>query len=180
MKLRAIALAMFSFFATLPAPLFVCTPVICMTGCTVSAQQIRDSGAVVGNMLINMAAAVQNETEAARLVAAGEALIKATANFQLGSATAIINDSINAAMVILSALPQTAAIAPLLPIVEAAIDILLANIHPNGNKIMVKTSTVKLATIHHRVGRSQAGDFKAAFNSTLKANPKLALVQPIS
>lgn len=152
-----------------------------MTGCTVTAEQVQRDGAVVGNMLISMAAVVQDAAKSAELVKWGQNIITATANFQTGSPVAYINDAINAATAILSSIPQTQAIALLLPFIEAAIDLLLDRIN-TVNKVTtvaamaarVKPSTVKLAVIHHRMLRSESGDMRAAWNATVKAN-KLAV-----
>ena len=144
-----------------------------VVGCTVTAQQIQEEGATVGNMLISMANVVQDPASAAKLQKIGQGLIAATANFQLGSPTAIINDSINAAEVVLASIPKTQAIALLLPIAEAAIDILIANLNKTTGKmgpVTLAQSTVTMASVHHRLFRSPAGDMKAAYNDTVTKN----------
>ena len=116
-----------------------------VVGCTVTAQQIQEEGATVGNMLISMANVVQDPASAAKLQKIGQGLIAATANFQLGSPTAIINDSINAAEVVLASIPKTQAIALLLPIAEAAIDILIANLNKTTGKMGPVTRQIQQA-----------------------------------
>jgi malate synthase len=140
-----------------------------MTGCTASAQTIQADGVTVGNMLISMSAVVTDPVKAANLAKIGQGLVAYMGTFQTGSSTAYINDAINAASAILSSLPQTQQIAVLLPIVEAAIDILLANIQ-SVSTASLHPRTVQLAKIHHRLLRSQAEDMRAAYNDAVKAN----------
>jgi hypothetical protein len=164
-KLGAWAMIALLFLAIVP-----------VTGCAVTAAEIQADGAAVGKAMLSVAEIEEstNPALAQNLTLAANSLIAATANWQTGSSTAIINNALNVAEVALAAIPQTAAIAPLIPIAEAALDILVANINPNAVSTTHLTARYSLPSIHHRLGRSPKGDFISAWNGVVNAHPKLA------
>lgn len=164
-KLGAWALIALLFLAIVP-----------VTGCVVTASEIQADGAAVGKAMLSIAAieVATDPTLAQNLTLAANSLIAATANWQTGSPIAAINTALNVAEVALAAIPQTEMIAPLIPIAEAAIDILVANINPNAVSTTHLTARYSLPSIHHRLGRSPKGDFISAWNGVVNAHPKLA------
>lgn len=176
--------------------LLIAAPVtISATGCTTSASQVQQDGATIAQAIQQIAALETeqgNTALAQNLTTASQALEAATANYQTGSATAIIGDAATAVEVALAAIPTTAAYAPLVPIAVAAIDTLLSNIGTKtttpaaapaaapsvfGAHAMVASPATRLVQIKanapkipHRILRSPEGDFKSAWNAqALKA-----------
>jgi hypothetical protein len=179
-KLRALAMLM-----TLGVGMCAMTVTTTATGCTAAevATQIKNDGAAVAAAAENVATALQatDSSLASKLEMAAQALQAVTQNFTAGSAVAYINDAANAVEVILALIPITAPFAALIPIVVAAIDLLIANLPAPTSTSLVGTRKViynpyrtpnvdKLIT--HRFGRSKAGDIKAAFNKLATAHPE--------
>ena len=151
--------------------------IISTTGCTVTAAQISSDGQTVANALLAIAKleAVADPSLAANLTSAANALIAATANWTSGSGLAIFNDAAQVAEAALAAIPQTAIIAPLIPIAVAALDILIADISSGSVGLSANVNPYRgKAQIHHRFLRSPEGDFKAAWNTVVNAHPDLA------
>jgi hypothetical protein len=184
-RLGAWALSFLTAFATLNPGTWVTaagasTMMLTTTGCTVSAAQIQADGKALHEALLSVANiyTLTSPTAAANLVTAANALLAVTQNWQTGSSIAIFNDAANAVEVILAAIPQTAAIAPLIPIAVAALDILLANVNPKASNAVALHAMASpkgnpyrgKATIKHRMGRSIEGDFKAAWNKAAAEN----------
>jgi hypothetical protein len=188
-KLGAWALSFLTAFATLnPGSVVAATGVSTLllgtTGCGVTPAQIQADGKALDEALLSIANVytLTNPTAAANLVAAANALLAITQNWQTGSSIALFNDAANVVEVALAAIPQTAVFAPLVPIAVAALDILVANVNPTGSSAVTLHTMASpqgnpyrgKATIHHRIGRSLEGDFKAAWNKTVEEN-KLAM-----
>jgi hypothetical protein len=166
----------------LSAIILVGTLPLCVanTGCTVSVAQIKADGAAVAQAVSSIAA-IEQATDpalAAKLTDAANALLAITNNWTTGSSVALFNDAANAVEVVLALVPQTAAIAPLIPIAVAAIDILIANINPaQASLVKAKASYNPYrgkVVINHRFGRSVEGDFKATWNGVVKLYPALS------
>jgi hypothetical protein len=179
LKLRALAMLM-----TLGVSMCAMTVVVPTTGCTPAqvATQIKNDGAAVAAAAENVATALQatNSALASKLEMAAQALQAVTQNFTAGSTVAYINDAANAVEVIMALIPITAPFAALIPIVVAAIDLLISNLPASSAvKAMARPAPYnpyrtpnvdKLIT--HRFGRSKAGDIKAAFNTMATAHPE--------
>jgi hypothetical protein len=179
LKLRAWAM-----LTTLMVGMCAMTVVVPTTGCTPAeiATQIKNDGATVAAACTSLAVALQATSPdiASKLNMAGQALLAVTSSWTAGTTIAYINDAANAVEVILALIPMTAAFAPLVPIVVAALDLLLANI-PSISGAMVsakarvhnpyRTANVD-KLIKHRFGRSKAGDIKSAFNTMATAHPE--------
>lgn len=172
-KLGSLVLCTLTLVATMP-----------LSGCTASAAQIQGDGAALAQALNSLAAVETTEgnTEAAaNLTKAADAMLAATKNWSTGTPTAIITDAANVAEIALAAIPQTAAIAPFIPIAVAALDVLLANIPgaavaPNMRGVAPMYSSFVPA---HKLGRSKRGDFIAAWNETVREHPSVG-VKPLS
>ena len=150
-----------------------------LTACVQTDAQIAADGNAIAQACLSIAAIEQTENPAlaANLTTAAKSLEALTANWQTGNSTAILASAAAALQIILAAIPQTALIAPLVPIAFAAIEVLLANIGAKVGGVNVKAIAPGWYTgaqIPHRLGRDASGDFKAAWNSTAKANPALA------
>lgn len=155
---------------------------ITSTGCPGNVDvQVQQDGNAIAIALLNIAAQEQalDPTISAKLVQIANDLKAATANFSTGGSIAIVNDALTAASIVLASIPQTAAFAPLVPIAEAAIDILIANIGGTPAPTTVAAAHARIAGPHytypsaqipHRIFRSPQGDFKAAWNDTAKKN----------
>lgn len=179
-KMVSVALCLTMFSTLLP-----------MAGCSQSTAQIAAEGKAVSNALL-MVANIENGADPAvgeRLTQIANSIAAITSNWQTGSSEALFNDAANAAEVVLAQIPQTAIIAPLIPIAVAAIDLLIETIHPPASPAAsgaVELSSVALsahtahianpykgAKIKHRLFRSKAGDIKAAWNEVTAAHPEL-------
>lgn len=170
------------WISTTTAMLCVCLSMftVPLTGCTITPAEVAADGQAISNALI--AVGVVYPQASADLDKAAAAVVAATSNWQTGSVTADINTALGGAEAVLSAIPQTSAVAQLIPIAVAAIDILIAAIPPppvaatanvsvplaarakpaNPYKL---TPDQQKALVHHRMGRSPAGDMKTAWNA---------------
>lgn len=163
--------------------------VLFIVGCTPVATQIAADGKVVGQAMLNMAAIIQvtNPTSAATLTTAANALEAATANWTTGSSLALVNDAAQVAEVALASIPQTTAVAPLVAVAVAALDIIIAEAGGTGATtpaIVHASRPVMVAAVNpyrgkykikHVPFRSPEGDFKAAWNSVANAHPSLSV-----
>lgn len=153
-----------------PAIVMVCLlPFVTMpmTGCTISASQVKADGQAIAQACNSIAAQIApvNPTLAARLTAASTALLAVTDNWTTGSAVADFNNAANAVEAILAAIPVTAPYATLVAIAVAAVDVLIANLNPNTVNVRLDGNPyIGKAHIKHRLGRSPEGDLKAAWN----------------
>jgi hypothetical protein len=167
--------------------------------CKITAAQIQADGLAVGNAILQIANAIKatDPTLSAELTTAANGLIAATANWQEGSATAILEDAENAVIVALNLIPLTSPYAPLVAIAFAALNILLANTMTQPAQAAASSlSRVSIVThmaesnpshspwygqakISHEFLRPLRKDFEAAWNGAVKANPKLG-VGPIN
>lgn len=97
--------------------------------CKITDQQIVADGAAVAQALKNLAAALEatDPTLAANLIAAANALVAATQNWQTGDTLTDIETAEQAAIAVLNAIPVTSPYAPLVAIAFAALNLLIAN-----------------------------------------------------
>lgn len=185
-KLRATFLMLLVLLSTLA--------VVPMTGCG-TATLIADAQAVA-NACLSIAKIEQtaSPTLADNLTAAANALIAATTGWTSGSPTAIINDAAIVVQAALAAIPETAAIAPLIPIAIAALDIILANTQPSpapsaavlqaraaaATNPYAPTAKAIESALNHRsfTHWTKTGNLRPAFtsmwNKTAKSTPGLA------
>lgn len=158
--------------------------------CKVTDQMLVADGAAVGQALENLGAAIETSDPslAASLIAAGKAVVSATANWQTGSALTDIETAEQAAIVILNAIPLTSPYAPLVAIAFDALNVLIANLqtqpntssNPTGETVSAHTLLAHAATlntdspwkgkakIQHEWLRAPRKDFEAAWNSKAK------------
>lgn len=156
--------------------------VVPLTGCNPpSPEQIAADGKALGIALNAVANLTANPNTAASLHTAANDIVAATANWQTGSSTAIINSIAQATEVVLGSIPTTEFIAPLVAIAVAALDSLIANVPPPPAQVSAGRSYAMnpyrgKAHIHHMLLRSPEGDLKAAWNGEVKKNPSLHAV----
>ena len=149
--------------------------------CKVVASVVAADGKAIDAALISIANVEQpiNPTVAADLLAAGTALVTATANWQTGSAVNDINTAAAAIEAILNVIPATAPYAVFVAIAVAALDILMANLGAQsaltGNYIkdarMVAKAIDNLPPNHWR-GQAKIqhnGDLRKGFENTWNA-----------
>lgn len=147
------------------------------TGCTISQAQLIADGNALSAALTSTAKvmAATDPATAQKLLLAANALSQVTANWNGTSSIDKLNAIASGAEVVLAAIPQTAIVTPFLPIAIAALDVVLANTQPAAASARVTLSSAeaqnlagyRLAAEHairHRLLRSPAGDFKAAWN----------------
>lgn len=161
--------------------------------CNITANQIKEDGQAVANAVLAIAKieAPINPELAANLTTAANGLIAVTSTWTQGSSVAIFNDAATVLEVALGAIPETAAIAPLIPIAVAAIDLLIANIgnpSPAITPDAVKVTMFRVeqhaainpnpyrgkAVIPHSHWRSMKDDFISAWDKTADEHPELA------
>ncbi len=158
-----------------------------LTGCSTTASQVQADGQVLYNTIIQLAAVEEpmNPALAGNLTTAAQDLLAVTSVWQTGSAVATFNDAANAVEAALAAIPQTAAVAPFIPIIVGGIDLLIANIPGSTATPSASTSLTSLhvaanlnvyriesqVLVHHRAFRSPEGDFRAAWNAVVKEHP---------
>ena len=155
--------------------------------CKISAATIAADGKAVGTALDQIAnlVAPTNPTLAADLTTAGNGIISATANWQSGSDTAILEDAENVAIDALNLIPVTAPYAALVAIAFAALNLLLANTQtqaavtgnaiPDAHALLSHATTINTdspwagkAVIPHQHGRDFRKDFEASWNAAGK------------
>jgi hypothetical protein len=119
--------------------------------CKPTAAEIKADGAAVGDALEQIAALpllkTADPTADAALEAAGEGIITATANWQTGSTTAVIEDAENAAVVALNLIPVTTPYAGVVALAFAALNILIANISTQPAQAAASGSMAKLMIV---------------------------------
>lgn len=145
------------------------------TGCSVSTNEIVQDGTAVGNAVLQIAQspafAAAYPVQAAQMVTGANALLALTNGWKTGDSTAEIMAAASALQIILAAIPATSnnPWVQLIPIAAAAIAILIAAIQNNSPAVTAKRTTAEITkayksgVIKHRLGRSLAGDFNAAW-----------------
>jgi hypothetical protein len=154
--------------------------------CKVTDAMIVADGAAVGQALENLGAAVAttDPTLSTNLIAAGKAVVAATANWATGDTLTDIETAEQGAIVVLNAIPVTSAYAPLVAIAFAALNILIANLQTqpatpanpatetvSAHALLVHAATLNTnspwkgkAKIEHGWRRTPRQDFEAAWN----------------
>jgi len=140
-----------------------------------AGDEIVQDGAAVGNAVLQIAQnpsfAAAYPAEAAKMVTGATALLALANNWNTGDSTAEIMAVVSALQVILAAIPATSnnPWVQLIPIAVAAIAILVAAIQNTSPAVTTKRTTAEITraytsgVIKHRLGRSLAGDFNAAW-----------------
>jgi hypothetical protein len=155
--------------------------------CKITSAQIQADGKAVGQALDNLAAALESTepTIASDLTTAGNALIAATANWQEGSSTAILDDAENTVIIALNAIPITTPFAPLVAIAFTAVNLLIANSQTqttqtgsataNVHALLTREASINTdspwhgkAEIKHHFLNPPRKDFESAWNSAAK------------
>ena len=107
--------------------------------------------------------------------AAIAALQTAEAGWNGGGDIQIVVDALNTLVAVTAVIPVTAAYSPLIDVLVAAVEAVLALLSATGNTVSVRTTVaqnphVGAYKITHRWGRTPAGDFKANWNSVANAH----------
>jgi hypothetical protein len=152
------------------------------TGCAVTEAQIVADAQVVasaahsiGNLLLATDAKLGND-----IILAANDLSTAASQWTTGGTLANITSALNAVDIILASIPipMVQLVAEFLPIAVAGIEAIFANL-PQGAQTMtvhqLRTYNGKapIEYVHHRIGRSLEGDFKAAWNAAVNRHPEL-------
>lgn len=148
-------------------------PMTLLQGCTPSAAQIQGDGAAIATMLNQIAIVIAptDPTDATALQTAAAGITAATANWTSNSPIAILTAATNAVEVVLVRIGQNntvvALVADLLPIVTAAITVLISSVQ--NQPVPAEARKV----IPHRIGRSPEADVNAAWQAKAKLHPQL-------
>ena len=175
-RLSGIAGVMLMLLMLIPAPL--------MTGCAVTeaqivadAQVVASAAQSVGNLLLATDAKLGND-----IILAAKDLSAAASQWTSGSTLATITSALNALDIVLASIPipMVQLVAEFLPIAVAGIEAIFANLPANSvpkmatvRQLRTYNGKMPIEYIHHRIGRSLEGDFKAAWNSAVNAHPEL-------
>lgn len=180
-KLGAIALIALLLTGTVP-----------MVGCTVTSAELKGDSSALAAALTSLSAALASTdaTTAADLSTAAAGLNAVVGSWDTSTAASKINAIASGVETVLAKIPATSQYAALVAIAVAAVDALIANVGTKAqlearSRVAAPSMSVALieyrqrgqGQIHHRFGRSTAGDFKVAWNGAIAAN-HLA-VQPI-
>lgn len=165
-KLGAVALILLLLLGTMP--------VMATSGC--SSSELQADATTLANALTGLAGAIQatNPSIAASLKTAAASLTAAANGTGVGPAwEQALNAAAAGAEVVMSAIPITAPFATLLSIAVAAAELIISNTTSStGAKAVVRTNAASMLwylragtpLVKHRLGRSRAGDVKAAWN----------------
>lgn len=127
--------------------------------CENIAATVQADGKVLDEALDQLAAAVEptNATLAATLTTVGAGIESATANFQTGSATAIIDDAEGAALTALELIPLTAPYANFAAIAFAGLNLLIANSKTQPAQAAATTGVAKMMIVAHAASVNTSG-----------------------
>ena len=180
-KLGAIALMALLLTGTVP-----------MVGCTVTSAELKSDTSSLAVALTSLSAALASTdaTTAADLSTAAAGLNAVVSSWDTSTAASKINTIASGVETVLAKIPSTSQYVSLVAIAVAAVDALVANVgtkdqvaarervsSPAMSAALVDYRQRGVSQIHHRFGRSAAGDFKAAWNSAIASNHLAA--QPI-
>lgn len=143
------------------------------TGC--SGSEIENELNVVLQEAVNVLAVVDpNAPWVPQLQKAITTLKTAEATWTGGGAVNDLISALNTIVAITGAIPLTAPYAPLIGILVAAIEAVMAALpKPTINMSAEYNQFVGKTTIPHHFGRSRAYDFKSAWNKAANADPTL-------
>ena len=164
--------------------------------CKINAAQIKADGQAVGTAVLDIAGLISatDPSLAAQLTAAANGLIEVTANWQDGSAVAILQDAEQAVIVVLNLIPLTSPFAPFVAIAFAALNLLIANSQTqtqqtgdgphDAHLLLTVAKTLNTdspwfnkAQIKHHTFNSPTKDFTSAWNGAVDANPSVGLAK---
>ena len=118
--------------------------------CKITAAQIAADGQSVGEALEQIAVTPGIDPAiAADLTSAGKGIIAATANWQEGGVTAVLEDAENVAITALNLIPLTAPFAGAVAIAFAALNLLLANTSTQPAQAAATSSIEKVLIVAH-------------------------------
>lgn len=148
-----------------------------LTGC--SASQVENEINVVLQEATNvLAVAFPGAPWLSQLQAAITALKTAEATWQAGGAVQIVIDALNTIVAITAAIPLTEIVSPLIDILVAGIEAVLAALPAPATTLTMRAQApnphIGRVVIKHRWAHSRASDFKSAWNIVARSNPALA------
>lgn len=147
------------------------------TGCSESST-VKEINTVLTEATNILAVADPSATWVPQLKSAVASLETAETTWQNGGAIQIVDDALNTVVAVTAAIPLTAAYSPLVDILVAGIEAVLAALPTSTST--ATTATVALnphigrVVIKHHFLHSRVDDFKDAWNAAVKANPSLA------
>ena len=154
-------------------------PGLLLAGCTVSASQLKADAQALATALTSLSAALTTEdaATASRLELAAESLTAVVNNWDASTAAGKLNTAAAGVETVLAGIPSTSKYATLVAIAVAALDVLLQNTSTASAKVKLTNADsdrllgLRVAgrnAVEHRWGRSEVGDFKAAWNRTVQ------------
>jgi hypothetical protein len=157
----------------------VLIPALTLSGCTITANQLKNDAAALAAALTSLSAAVSpsDASAAAKLALAAESLNAVVNQWDASSSIGLLNTVAAGAETALAGISSTSKYAALVAIAVGAIDVILANTnttkaraltlsHAESDRLVVARATARKA-VAHRLGRSPEGDFKAAWNHVI-------------
>lgn len=105
------------------------------------------------------------------------ALETAEADWQAGGTVTNVDNALNTIVAITAVIPLTASYSPLIDVLVAGIEVILAALPASTTVSLVQAVPnphIGRVVIKHHLLHSRASEFKAAWNSAVKADPALA------
>lgn len=157
----------------------VLLPGLLLAGCTVSSSQLKADAQALATALTSLSAAMTTEDSAtaAKLELAAESLTAVVNNWDASTAAGKLNTAAAGVETVLAGISSTSKYATLVAIAVAALDVILQNTSTASAKVkLTNADSDRLLTLRqagknavdHRWGRSELGDFEAAWNKTVK------------
>jgi hypothetical protein len=139
-----------------------------MTGCN-SSQVINEINVVLTETATVLSVADPNAAWVPELQKAVAALKTAEASWQSGSTVQLVIDALNTIEAITAVIPQTAAYSPLIDVLVAGIEAILAALPASTTAKVSMNSHLGRYTLVKHWYRTPAGNFKANWNDVAKA-----------
>lgn len=145
--------------------------VVPMTGCSMSKTQLKSYGDTIDTAVASILTLTHNSQIAAQVKQAQQVFDNAVQNWSGASTSSMVISSLNAVEAALALIPQTAAYAPLVDVVIAAAESIIASLPVNNTSAIVKAN--------HQVRATNTPLFKspkqfvAAWNAVVAAHPDL-------
>jgi hypothetical protein len=156
-------------------------PALTLAGCTVTSSQLQNDAVALSSALTSLSAALSTSDAdaAAKLEVAAESLNAIANHWDSSSSAGLLNTAAAGVETVLGSISSTSKYAALVAIAVAAVDVILANTSTTNTQAarlteaqskqlgVARAVAAKLLT--HRLGRTPAGDFKAAWNRAIVA-----------
>ena len=155
-----------------------------MSGCTITSSQLKSDASALATALTSLSAVVSasDSSTASKLEVAAESLTALVNNWDTSTAQSTLNTIAAGVETTLANISSTSKYASLVTIAVAAIDVILAN--TSSSSVSARPAARPMSSVQvynlgvyrsrsktaitHRFGRSISGDFKAAWNKSIK------------